>query len=172
MGYGPISELLDGTLTESSLSTNIKRSFDQYIKVNIETGEGYNVNYEGVPFDDAAIGTWIQPRILDFSREYHRQGSGTEYATTNNIFFQINIFVKKSAVTLADIHYNMRDVVAGYFRIGQDITLRDYIASGSTAICNMRVRDVVTDTPMPETNEFLQYAVAWEIDFTEMVTKP
>lgn len=171
MGFGESDILPEGVLSQGSLSINIKRSFEQYIKSNLG-GAGFNVDYEGLPFDDTAYSEWIRPRIIEMPREYHRQGSSTEYGQTNNVFFSVDINVKKSGATTTDRHYILRDDVVNYFRVGQDVPLRDYAASGSTLICSMRVRDMTDDNSLEDDPDLLKYKVGFEMDFTEMVTEP
>jgi len=171
MGYGQAADIPDGVLSQSSLIVNVKRSLDKYIYDNLDVNQNMNVDYEGLPFDNIAINEWITPRIIDMPREYHRQGSDTEYAQTNNIIYSININVKKSGATTTDRHYILRDDVVNYFRIGQDISLRDYAASGSTLICYMRVRDLMEDSSLQDDNELLGYKVKVMLNFTEMVVE-
>uniref|UniRef100_A0A6M3IP32 Uncharacterized protein n=1 Tax=viral metagenome TaxID=1070528 RepID=A0A6M3IP32_9ZZZZ len=148
--------------------SNVKMSLDKYVNDNTGTSEGLSIDFEGVPFDNTANTEWIQPRILDFGSTYNRQGSSTEYAESVDVFYNINIFVKKSGVTTSHRHYAIRDIVADYFKIGQDIYLRNYAEGGTTQIAKIRVRDLVTDSPIPETNEYLQYALAYNINWTRL----
>ncbi len=148
---------------------NVKMSLDKYLLDNIS---GVSIDYEGLPFNDRETNFWLQPRIIDQTAQFHRQSnnSGTSYGETVNILFQTNIFVKKSGVTVSHKHWLLRDVVAGLFTIGKDITLKDYVSSGTT-ITNMRVRDIVNDFSMPETDTIYQYVFAVEMDYTRQTTK-
>ena len=152
--------------------TNVKMSLDKYVGDNLGTTENLKVDFEGVPFDNTANTEWIQPRILDFGSTYNRQGSNTEYAESVDIFYNINIFVKKSGVTVSHRHYALRDIVANYFKIGEDIDIKNYAEGGTTQITNMRVRELVTDSPIPETNEYYQYSLAYNINWTRMCIQP
>ena len=149
---------------------NIKMSLDRHIHDNIS---GVSVDYEGVPFSNLEANKWIQPRVMDVSSNFHRQSnsSGTSYGETANIFFNINCFVKKGTTRKAHEHYILRDTVAEQFTIGKDITIRDYVGNGSS-IASMRVRSIVTDRPLMETNKHLGYAFAVELDYTRQTTKP
>ena len=167
LGYGNYIELLQ-LLTRYSL-VNIKRSLDKYIYDNLGVIENMRVDYEGVPFNTMTVNEWAVPRIVSMRRNFHRQGSDTEYGQTNNIVYGININVKKSGATTTDRHYVLRDDIVSYFRVGQDIPLRDYSASGSTLVCYMRVRDLVEDNSLKDNNELLKYKVGVKLDFTEMV---
>lgn len=170
MGFGQAADIPDGVLSQSSLMVNVKRSLDKYIYDNLDVNQNMNVDYEGLPFDNIVVTEWIIPRIKEMPRQYHRQGSDTEYAQTNNVLYDININVKKSGATTTDRHYILRDDVINYFRIGQDISLRDYAASGSTLICYMRVRDLKEDNPQTDDPDLMKYKIGLELDFTEMVT--
>jgi len=145
---------------------NVYRSLNKYVRDNLYTTEGYAVDFEGLAFDDTSVDEWIQFRILTATREFHRQGSTTEYAHTNSLMLNFNTFVKKSGVTLTDKHYMMRDTISNYFKVGKGITMYDYVGSGTT-LCEMIVRRILTDTPLPETNELLSYNLTVECSFTE-----
>jgi len=159
-------------IDSNSRAANIKMSLDKYIRVNLGTSEGLTISYEGVPFNDTAYTSWIQPRILDISSDYHRQGSGTQYGETTNILYQINVFTKKSGITTSHLHYTMRDQVANYFRVRQNINVKDYVNSGTTQLDILVVRRMVNDNPLPESNEYYQYVIAWELDYTKLTTQP
>lgn len=156
----------------SAKISNVKMSLDKYIYDNLETTEGLAVDHEGVPFDNTVNDEWVQPRVLDFDTNYLRQGSSTEYGDSVDIFYNVNIFVKKSGLTISHRHYAIRDIVANYFKVGKDVDIKNYAESGTTQIAKMRVRDLVTDNPMPETNKYYQYSVAWNINFTRLTTNP
>src|SRR3990167_4545691 len=152
------------TLDANASMANIKRSLDKYCNDNLYSTEGLNVSFEGLPFENVAYTEWVQPRILDITTQYHRQGSSTQYGETASVLFQINIFTKKSGVTIADRHYMIRDIVADYFKIGKDISIANYV-SGTTALDNLRIREVVTDSPLPETSTMYQYVLAWNMNY-------
>lgn len=154
-----------------ALLGNVKRSLDKYTFDNLYTTEGYSVDWEGLKFEESAVTGWIQPRIVDISSEYVRQASATEYGEQANVLFQINIFTKKSGVTISHRHYLMRDAVANYFKIGQSINLKDYTSAASPTVATMKVRDIVTDSPFPETATLYGWTFAVEIDYTRTTTK-
>lgn len=153
-------------------ASNIKMSMDKYVSTNLATTESLPIDYEGVPFDNTANIEWIQPRILDIDSEFTRQGSNTEYSDSVDILYNFNIFVKKSGVTVSHRHYAIRDTIANYFKIGKDIDLKNYAESGSTQIANMRVRELVTDGPLPEDNEYYSYVLTYNINYTRLTTNP
>lgn len=150
---------------------NIKMSLDKYI---IDSISGTSIDIEGVPFATEDANSWIQPRILDVTPIFHRQGesSGSSYAENVNILFNVNCFAKVGSVTTAHMHYILRDKVASYFKIGKDISLVNYADSGTTSIDTMRVREIITDAPLPETNELMQYVFAVEMEYTRLTAKP
>ena len=153
---------------------NLKRSLDLYVKSNLETTEGLAVDYEGLPFDNTVHNTWVQPRIIGSTETFYPTGkasaSGSSYAEQVEILFQVNVFTKQSGATAASTHWDVRDMVAGHFRIGQNITL--YEETGSTALATMRVREIVNDFSVPETTELFQYVYAVEIAQTRLTNKP
>jgi hypothetical protein len=148
---------------------NLKMSLDKYFYDNISTTENISVDWEGLPFDDNTVDDWVQPRIIDTIADYHRQGSSTEYGETANVLFQVNIFVKKGYTNTSDRVYRIRDIVAKYFKIGEDISLKDYI-NASASIGNMRVRHF-EDGLLAETGELFQHLCQVELDFTRLATK-
>lgn len=162
-------------LNEEAKIGNLKRSIDLYIYNNLEATEGLNVDYDGLPFDDtdSAVVAWVQPRTLALvPSTFHPsgRGGGSSYSEYVPVDLQFNIFAKKSGVTTTSLIYDIRDMVAGHFEVGQDISL--YEATGTTVLSTMRVREVTGDTPMPETNELLQHMYSVEIGFTRLTSKP
>jgi len=159
-------------LNASAKTFNIKSSLDKYCGDNLETTEGFAVDYEGLPFDETQVDEWVQPRIIDSDGVYTRQASSSRYGEETSILFQINIFVKKGSISNAARHYQMRDSVANYFKIRQDISIRDYDAGGTTTVDNFRVRNVNVDFPLPETQTLYQYAIAWDLVYTRVTDNP
>jgi len=168
MGFGEFNSLFDGDFDSTAKGANVKRSLDNYISNNMS---GTSVQIEGLPFNDTETSTWIQPRILDIIPEFVRDASESGYGEQTNILYQVNIYVKKSGTTLSDKHYMIRDEVAQFFKIGEDIPLYDYV-SGTTFVDNLRVRSIETDFTLPETDELLQYVIAWEMDYTKITSNP
>jgi len=160
-------------LNDEAKIGNLKRSIDLYCKNQLDTAEGLSVDFEGLPFDDSAIGIigWIQPRILSPNPiKFFPSGGSGQYAESVPVILQFNIFAKKSGVTTTSLHYDLRDAVAGHFKIGQDIPL--FEATGAVTQALMRVRDITNDQPMPESNELFHYLYAVEIGFTRRTNKP
>ena len=156
-------------MTDSSSMAAVKSSMDKYIKDNIETTSGVSVHYEGLPFDDTSQTEWVAARILDFDNTFLRQGSDSEYAEQCNLLLQFNIYSKKSRITVSHRTYEIRDIINGYFKIGKTV---DLYQSGTTVIDKFKVRRILTDSSLPETNELLNYVYAVEADFTKITTNP
>ena len=156
-------------MTDSSALHEVKESLDKYVLDNVYTAASIPVHYEGLPFDDKSVTEWVAPRMLDVTNTFIRQGSNTEYSEDCNILFQFNIFVKKSKLTVSHRHYQIRDILNSYFKVGKSITLYQ---SGVTAIDYLKVRRIVNDSSLPETNELLQSIFAVELDFTKKTTNP
>ena len=157
-------------LNEGAKVSNLKRAIDLYCYTNFKNSEGLNVDFEGLPFDDTAVQSWVQPRIVDISESrFFPSGASGQYAEDCNILFQVNIFEKKSGSTNTLRHYEMRDSIANYLKIGQDITV--YESSGTTAYGSLRVRNVANDNRLAETNELNQYVYAVEMQWTRLTNK-
>jgi len=171
LGFGYSYEIPTGLCYKNSLSVNIKKSIDSYVRDNLMVNNDFAIDFEGVPFNNVKVQEWLTPRIISMPRKYHRQGSEDKYAQTNNINLNIDTHVKVSGATTSDRHYVLRDDTINYFRIGTDIPLRDYTGSGSTLVCYMRVRKINEDRPLFDDPLLLKYRVGFELDFTEMVTE-
>ena len=153
-----------GLLTASR--SNIKRSLEKYFNDNLNIIESFSINWEGLPFNNVSATEWLMPRILDFTPVYMRQGSTTQYADDLNIIFSINIFVKKSNITKSGREYAMRDIISKYFKIREIINIYDYSGNGSSEIGSMKVRDIITDAMLPETEELYSYNITYLINST------
>jgi len=157
------------TLLSSSRS-NIKRSIDGYFNQNLS--DTFSIHWEGLPFNNTTKSEWLMPRIIEFITNFKRQGSGTQYADDVDIIFSIGIFVKKSNITRGGREYAIRDIVSCYFKIGRIITIYDYSGDGSTNVGKMKVRDIITDNILPESNELYNYNLTYLINATVLTTNP
>jgi len=160
------------TLNAVANITNIKRSLDFYCRANLNVAEELDVDFEGLPFDETSVSEWVMPRILDIDSTYRRQGSSTRYGESVNIMFQINIFVKKGGMRIANRTSTIRDMIVSYFRLKKDISLRSYLEGETTLLDSMRVRKIVTDFALPETETLYQHALAWNLVFTRLTDNP
>ena len=158
-----------GLLTASR--SNVKRSLENYFKSNLNAIENISIDWEGLPFDNVSATEWLMPRILDFTPVYMRQGSATQYADDLNIIFSVNIFVKKSNITRSGREYAIRDILAKYFKIGKVITVYDYSGDGSSDIGTMKVRDIITDSNLPETESLYSYVLTYLINSTVLTVE-
>jgi len=165
-GFGVSVAIVVEIIGDSAKVTNLKRSLEKYIYDNVQVGEGYTISYDQVPFNDKNYDYWFQPRLTGIKRDFNRQVSSTEYGNEAMAFLKVNIFVKKSGVTLSDKHYLMRDVVAEHFKIGQEIDLRDYVGDDAD-VTKVKVRDIISEGPLPESINFLQYEIVWQLNYTE-----
>jgi len=153
-------------------AVNIKRSLEYYISTYLGTSESLKVEYEGVPFDNLTVTEWITPRIIDSNPIFVRQSSSTDYGEDVNLLFQTNIHVKKSSITASDRHYVLRDIVADYFKIGKGIDISDWAGgSGTSTGEHLKVRSIVNDSALPETDVTYEYILAYELTYTRSTTK-
>jgi len=148
---------------------NFKRSIEKYIQDNLYAIENIDIDFEGVPFDDTAKTEWITPRILDISNKYIGYGSSTQYAEDTNVLYQFNIQVKKSNIIVSDRAYTIRDIIAKYFKINEQIILYNHI-DDDIKLNSIKVRKIVNDFELSETNELIQYVFSLEIDYTKLTT--
>ena len=149
---------------KSASMTNIKRSLDKYCENYLGDIENYNIEYEGLPFDQIASKEWVRPKLIEVIPSYTRQGSSTQYSEDAGVIFQIDIFVHQSGATTSERTYEMRDHVAKYFKVGEDIELRDYVDDDSD-LGTMRVRNLITSIPLPTESggKYQRYVLAWDL---------
>ena len=149
---------------------NVKASLEKYIADNLSTTEGLTIAYEGFPFESSGVTEWVQENILKGGRSFHRQVDTTNIGQTTEVMINFNLFVDPSKTAKTNRHYELRDIVAGYFSIGKTISLYDfYNGEFVTSLQSMKVRDVVTDTAIPNDN-YLQYNYTISIDWLEKWT--
>jgi len=156
-------------LGASAQIENVKRSLEKYIWDNLYTIEGISVDFYGLPFDNISITEWIVPRFL-MNRNYVSWASGIEYGYNNNIILNITINVKKTKTTTTDKHYVLRDTIVNYFKIGEDINLNDWVDT-ENYICNMRIREIIEDFSLPESDTLLSYRIVLGINYIEHTIK-
>ena len=131
--------------------------------------EGINIDFSGLPFNNKNSIEWIVPRFL-INRTYAALASATEYGYDNHIILNITANVKKSGATVTDKHYILRDTIVNNFKIGRDIDLTDWVGTGSY-ICHMRVREILEDFSLPETDSLLSYRVVLGLNYTEQTQR-
>lgn len=170
---GPLPISIVGTdlLNGESRWANVERNINKYFVDNVFTTEGIDTDILGLKFSEKDSIEWVRPRVVSMDAEYLRQASDTHYGEDVNIMFTVDCFVKKSGTTISDRHYVLRDTVANYFKIGQDVDIEDYV-SGTTSTNRMRVRRILEDSPMMETQTYYQYKIGWLLDYTRKTTKP
>jgi hypothetical protein len=137
---------------------NLKRGLDKYVKDNLTDVEGIPTSFEGLPFDNLEVSEWIQPRIMGLFDLAMRNSDGQA-----SFLYQVDVVVKKSGATSSDRVWQLKDKVKAYFLIGKDIF---YAVSGTT-LCRARVRELVNDLPLPE-SETHRHILAWDMDLEEV----
>ena len=157
------------TLNAQGMVQNVKASLEKYIHDNLVVEEGLNVDFEGTPFEVADAEEWIQERILGFvKQDYHRQTSETLHGQTTQVLLSMNVFVDRNASHgRTNRHYEIRDTIAEYFKVGTVIDLYDFSQDDwSSALQKLFVFEVVTDTPIPNA-DFHQYTLTYRVDWLE-----
>lgn len=146
---------------------NIKASFEKYIHDNIVMIEGLNVNFEGLPFESEGKVEWIQESMMKGGYDYHRQVDNENYGKTSVIMINFNIFVNKDKVKKTNRHYEIRDIIAEYFKIGTQVDLYDFSqADFNNSLQKMKLREIVTDQVISD-NDFYQYNYTCSFDWLE-----
>jgi len=156
-------------LGASAQIENVKRSLEKYIWNNLYTTERISIDFSGLPFDNSSATEWVVPRFLT-DRKYVSWASGIEYGYNNNIILNITVNIKKTETTITDRHYVLRDIIVNYFKIGEDIDLTDWVDT-ENYICNMRVREIIEDFPLPESDTLLSYRIVLGINYIEHTIK-
>jgi len=203
------------TLDAVAQYTNVERSIEEYIKDSVLD---VDIDFYGLKFKEKDKTEWIRPRITSIDAEYIGRASASEYGESADVYLVIDCFTKKGHQTVADRHYELRDIVSDYFKIGEDIFVRGYAPEmvagtiwadpidwtsstewrrnyelltytsllwGSTAVwvagtiwggssfpklARMRVREIIIDSPMPETQNLYRYSIGWRINYTRITS--
>ncbi|MBW8001770.1 MAG: hypothetical protein FVQ80_07070 [Planctomycetes bacterium] len=145
---------------------NVKASVEKYVNDKLVVTEGFTVNYEGHPFEVASAEEWIDETILglgDF--EYVRGVDSSSFGQLTNVILNFNIFVNKEKTLQSNRHYVIRDIIFDYFKIGTTVNMYDFSEGNFvTVIQTLKVREVVTDSPLVEDNYFrytLTFGLEW-----------
>ena len=154
------------TLESQGKLQNVKASVEKYINDTLVITHGLTVNYEGIPFEVASREEWVEETILglgDF--EYVRGVDSSHFGQLTTVLLNFNIFVNKEKTLRSNRHYEIRDVVFDYFKVGTTVDMYDFSNSNFvTVIQKLKVREVITDTPIPENNYFrytLTFGIEW-----------
>jgi len=147
---------------------NVKASIEKYIRDNLIATEDLVFDIEGEPFERPSSQEWVEEVILGKGAGiYHRQTSSTTTGKTVPVLLSLNIYVGKTETTKTNRHYEIRDVVANYLKIGTKIDLFDFADDDWTnSLQTMEVRDVVTDRAIPDP-DFHRYNYTVEIHWME-----
>ena len=147
---------------------NVKASFEKYINDNIVIGKDIAVDFEGLPFEEGDKTEWIQERILSGgNRDYHRQTDVDKEGQTTQVMLNFNIFVNKQNTQKTNRHYEIRDILSEYFKIGTEIDLYDFsIGNFDSSLQTMKVLEIITDQPIPD-EKYFQYNFTVGIDWLE-----
>lgn len=154
-------------LLDTGKFQNFKASVEKYTQDNLVTTEGLRVNLEGLP-SESTPDEWIDETILGIGEiESVRGVGGSVYANVNQPMVNFNIFVKKQHTTKTNRHYELRDIVVNYFKLGDTINLYDFSTGDFTNVIQiMKVREIVTDQAIPST-DFHQWTYAIAIEWRQ-----
>jgi hypothetical protein len=157
-------------VNEYSEITNLKRSIEKYIYDRLYTIDGYAIDFSGLPFDDALVNYWFQPRLVDIRRKHYRSSSNTEIGNDIEAEYAVRIWVKKSGSTISYQKYLLRDVLMKYFKTGQSIPLYHYTGT-SDLLTYIKVRDLLDDFPIPEDQTKTGYQISFLLNYMERMNK-
>jgi hypothetical protein len=147
---------------------NVKASLEKYIYNKLVILEGFSVDFEGFPFEGTSSEEWIEERILGKGvGDFHRQVSSSAIGQTVPILLNFNVFVDPNKTKRTNRHYEIRDIIANYFKIGTQIDLYDASnGNWATSLQKMEVEEIATDRPIPDPN-FHMYNFTVEISWLE-----
>lgn len=145
---------------------NVKASIERYIQANLSGTEGLTIDYEGKSGEPFSSDEWVQERILGpTNHRYHRGIGGSRRGQGESIILNLNVFVNRQKTKKTNRHYEIRDLIVKHFYVGKDIDLYDFENGNfTTSIQKMRVREVVTDEPIPD-DDFFQWNYTVGIDW-------
>lgn len=156
------------TLSNQGKFQNVKASIEKYIQDNLVTIEGLTVDFEGFPFEGTDTEEWIEERILGKGTgDFHRQVSSSLMGQTVPVLLNMNVFVNPAKTQKTNRHYEIRDILADYFKIGTQIDLYDFANDNWTSsLQKMEIREIITDRSIPDPN-FYMYNFTVSIDWME-----
>ena len=156
------------TLNINGKIQNVKASIEKYIKDNLVTTSSFVVNFEGLPFEEANRAEWIEETILGLgNRDFHRQVSATTTGQTTQVMLNFNIFVNRELTAKTNRAYEIRDILADYFKIGTQIDLYDFSGDDfTTSLQKMEVNEIITDRAIPD-EYYSQYNFSVGINWLE-----
>lgn len=136
------------TLSASAKLANIKRSLDVYLTEHaLLSSFAFDVG-PPVPFSDAGLAEWLQPRLLEPVRTAAlMQVSSTKRGEDWELRVNVNVFVRLGSQTLGHRLHQIRDLVAAVFTENQRIEVRDYEGAppGGTFVGHLVVDRIEAD---------------------------
>lgn len=148
------------TLTNQSKVQNVKASLEKYVGDSFVLTEGLSVDFEGLPFEVAGSSEWVQARFMSSIpsdvASYGRKVANDK-TTTKQVIVSFNIFVNREKARKTNRHYELRDIVASYLELGDQVSLYDFENGNfSDVLQNMTVKEIITDMVIPN-DDYYQY---------------
>lgn len=144
------------TLHATNKIENIKASIEKYIYDNLVTIESLNIDWQGGKgIDKDRINEWVQPTLLKTAKFFRGDVTSTEKGNEAEFMINFNIFVRKASTNNFNRLFELRDIVANYFKDNQQIVLRDYTDAGKPHSETMIVKDIITDSEIPSMDDTL-----------------
>jgi hypothetical protein len=156
---------------------NLVKSLDAYLDEHLKSVDPVvPVDWEGTPFQDAGIGEWIQPRLLEPVRSttrYYRQVGEDLHGQGLQLFYNINLFVRPQLVP--DPAYRLlrlRDRVLEWFTVRTRVAIKNFDGDQGT-LGTAIVDEIVTDRRITDPDlsaELQQWNITPVLRWTESVS--
>jgi len=137
---------------------NVKASIENYIQKKLVLDEELIVQFEGMPFEADGYNEWIREEIVGKTTEIYFRDAELGYdGVVSGIMLQFNIFVNKEKTSKTNRHYEIRDLIAEHFNLGNKINLYDFQEYDyDNSLQTLAIRDIITDQPIPN-DQYHQY---------------
>jgi len=138
------------TLQPTNTYRNIKASLEKYIFTNLASNDSITVDWQGHKGTELEnVDEWIAPRMLRGGQFYRGHVTTSRKGTETEILLNINIFLRKGSTTNAHRLFQLRDTVAQYFELNQEVNLKNYSVAGYPNTEIFIVKEIMTDQEIP-----------------------
>ena len=148
--------------------SNIEKSLRLYVETNIYTAESIPVVWSGQSLDLTSEPFFVDVFTSLQKQTFVRSMNNTTDGWIKDLLLEFSIYVKMDHIknTNAYKHLQIRDAIATYFEVSQNIPLYDFDNS-KAAIYDAYVHDWVDDTNLVQNDELLHYVFSVLIRYHE-----